>query len=256
MAGHEEIPLPASPFDPYPFRAVRDVDSVGFEAMSAPPPAESWLRYGILALIAAALLAFYLAIVVSLALEGRGPGWWFHALLATFAVLISGAVGRDIRLRDFLRESVISRNADGALELRYRWRHGAPRVYCLTDPARIIVLFRHDLDATVSWRNVSGDESAPRVEKFRDEIMIELYLVGTAINPRIPILRQRWRPLIPCMNRYFQEHATDQNRAETVEATQPLARALNEVLRIPVEFRVSGGPLLARLEAPCGDIIA
>ncbi|MBX3178265.1 MAG: hypothetical protein KF886_12960 [Candidatus Hydrogenedentes bacterium] len=253
MAEHDEIPLPASPFEPYPFRAVRDVDSVRFEAIGEPPPAESRLRYGILILIAAGLLVFYLAIAISLALQGRGPGWWFHALVATFAVLISGTVVRDLRLRDYLLESEISRRADGALELWYRWRNGAPQVYCLTEPARIIVLFRQDLDATRSWRKVSEDQSAPREEKFRDEIMIELYLVGNAMNPRIPILRQRWRPLIPCMTRYFQEHATDLNRAEAVEAAQPLARALHEVLRLPVEFRVAGGPLLERLETPSGS---
>lgn len=249
MTRHHEIPLPASPFTAFPFRAVREDATIRFEAISATHRVENGLRYGILLLIGAGLVAFYVGIAVWLVRDGNSPPWWFHVLMAGLAVLIFGAVANQVRFADRLAVTTLSRRGDGLIEVRYRWRNGTEQVHRFTEPSRLIVLLRHDDSAeTVSWHDVSEDGSAPRKEKFRDEVQIDLYFVGTAAAPWVPILRQRWRALVPVMQCYFREPAYKDNRYAAVEAARPLARAVQECLELAVEFRVAGGPLLERME--------
>ena len=194
--------------------------------------------------------AGYVAIVHAIAKSGNGPGWWFHILVAAFAVLLVSAVGFKWRFDAHFLGATLSRDGAGTLRLAYRWKNRDERLHCFREPACVQILLTHDFDATTSWHDVSRDGSGVHREKFRDQIVIDLLVRGSAVAFRIPMLTSRWKHLAPSMYLYFKEFAPDANRASAVETLRPLAEAMCACLGIAAEIRVAGGPVLARLEAP------
>ena len=243
----EEITLPVSCFQRYGFRAFRERDAISFEPAS-PPERTSPLGVVVLVALVALSAAGYVAITNAITKSGNGPEWWFHFLVASFVVLLIAAVGFRWRFDSQYLGATLSRNGLSTLQLAYRWKSRGERVHHFREPACVQILLRHDFDGTTSWHDVAQDGTGVRQEKFRDQIEIELLLRGTAVKPRIPILTSRWKHLAPSMYLYFTELDLDSNRAIAVETMRPLADAVRDHLRIPVEIRVAGGPLLQRLE--------
>jgi len=242
----KEIPLPVSPFVDFPFRAVHTGESIRFEAVDGTRRSRV-LVYLVSICIAVVSLGGYVAIAIMLHRASNSPPWPVHALVLTIVLLIGVSTANEIRLKARLRCVALRRRGDW-IELRYRWRDGKERVRTMVEPAKLLVLVRHESEKAISWHAYTGEDGVTRSKCFHDEVHVSLILQGTARSPFLPFFKSRWYGLLPSMSLYFEAFASEGNRAAALEAARPLVDSILGCLGIPVVVRVSGGPVLARFE--------
>lgn len=248
MIQRREIEFPFSGFDTCTYRAFQEPDAIHLDRERALNPRE---RVGFALSLALSVLplAAYLLAVLLMAVNGVALSWVAHVLALGFALAFLALVGYMTIEFERYQGSTLTRDNDGTLLVRYRWRGGRERTYRLEEPATLVALLDRGSGPINVWRNVNGDSGADTRERFNDVVQVELELHAATVSGRGPLRSTQWIKWMPrYMEFYHRERDPDANIKATVDALRPLADAVRDGVGIPVEFRLIGGALVERIE--------
>lgn len=171
----------------------------------------------------------------------------FHLLFGGIGFFIFAAALRHVVQVTRFRQSRLGRMDSDHLELDYVKTNGRSRSYRIEEPATFVILLHTTTGGVTGWEKATDATGETKRRRYGNLTEVQLTIRAKSVSAWLKCIPRGWLEVMPEPLRVKHlKYDPEANLEEVMGLLAPLADYVQEVLRMPVEYRVAGGPLLAR----------